>query len=905
MRNTLRFLFCFLFVHLAIPASAQIEFLGLQTEYLNNPIGIDSKSPRLTWALSASDQGVYQCGFELELYQGNSSVERTLVETITKKTAAMEWIVTQSLQSASRYFWRLKVTSCKGEVSDWSSVQYFETGLLNPEDWEATWIRSGFDEDYLSSNPLPVFEKTFKISKEVNSSRLYITSLGLYKVLINGQVITDSYFNPGWTSYNKRLQYGVYDVGQYLKEGENIIAITLGDGWYRGVFGQGDKQRNFYGKELELLAQLFIQFEDKSNTLIKTNKSWTVSTGAIVKSDIYNGEQVDLNKKGFKTKVKEGRGIESALIAKSSQAVKVKHELAPFAIFSAPNGDTIIDFGQNLTGRIKLNFPKKPFKVRIEHAEVLDKKGNFYTANLRSAKQLIEFTSDGSVSEYSPEFSFMGFRYARIHNWPFPLEPTHFKAEVLYSDLDQTGSFSCNDSLINKLYENVLWGQRGNFLEVPTDCPQRDERMGWAGDAQVFFNTAAYNMDVSAFFKKWLKDLTADQFSDGRVPHVIPHIMARPYGGAAGWADAAVLIPWRHYWMYGDIRILEDQYPSMKAWVNYVDSVAGEDGLWNTGNHFGDWNFYSLEEDWYGKSAITDKHLIAQAYFAHSAHLLCDIAELLDKSNDRTHYKQVAARAKKAFNYEYVSPGGRVGSGTQTAYVLALDFDLLADSLRAQAAQRLVANIRTYKNHLTTGFLGTPQICPVLTRFGYSDVAYELLHQETYPSWLYTVKNGATTMWERWGGIDKNGDFEDIRMNSFNHYAYGAIGEWMYSSIGGIKAIEPGFKTVLIEPVPGGEIDRAKVKYQSRFGEIISDWEIVDENFELKVKIPVNTDGIIKLPIDPEDIILVNGKEFDSKEEYHSEQEVNKAVLKLPPGEWFISCKASRFNLVRSENGLD
>jgi len=544
----------------------------------------------------------------------------------------------------------------------------------------------------------------------------------------------------------------------------------------------------------------------------------------------------------------------NTLIATINEPVKQHETFKPVRIFKTPKGEQVIDFGQNLVGWVKFRVRGKAGdKIVLSHAEVLDKPGNFYTENLRSAISQDTYILSGDGEEtFEPHFTWQGFRFVKVQGYPGDLKPEDFTAVTLYSDMRQTGSFSCSNSMINQLQHNILWGQKGNFLDVPTDCPQRDERLGWTGDAQVFSRTASYNMNVNNFFAKWMKDVAADQYSSGSVPFVIPDVIKRPGsepGGSTGWSDVALIIPWNMYLAYGDKQILQNQYNSMKAWVDYMQHQSKND-LWNTGNHFGDWLFYSRNDDTDGSSAITSKYLIAQCFYAYSTSLLIKTAEVLGKEEDVKYYSDLLAKIKKAFLDEYVTPNGLISSDTQTAYVLALQFDMLPENLRQQAADRLVSNIRRYGNHLTTGFLGTPYLCHVLSRFGYTDVAYTLLLQDTYPSWLYPVKMGATTIWERWDGVRPDGSFEDASMNSFNHYAYGAIGDWMYRVVSGIdtKTDTPGYKHITIKPHPGGGFTYANADYETNYGKVSSHWKIDSLGFHLDVEVPANTTATVYLP---------------------------------------------------------
>jgi alpha-L-rhamnosidase len=493
--------------------------------------------------------------------------------------------------------------------------------------------------------------------------------------------------------------------------------------------------------------------------------------------------------------------------------------------------------------------------VTLRHAEVLDKDGNFYTANLRAARATVRYTLKGGGREtFEPHFTFHGFRYVAVDGYPGTLAPESLTGIVIHSDMEPTGALETSNTLVNQLQHNIVWGQKGNFLDVPTDCPQRDERLGWTGDAQVFSPTAAFNMDVASFFTKWLGDVAADQYETGSVPFVIPDVLGtpgKPAGGAAGWADAAVIIPWNVYLAYGDTRVLEAQYASMARWVDYEKTRAGDDYVWDGDFHFGDWLAYAAPpgEARAYPGATTGTDLIATAYFAHSADLLGRIARVLGKSDEAARYSQLLDHVKDAFVREYVTRTGRVGENTQTAYTLALQFDLLPEDLRAPAARRLAEDVRRRK-HLTTGFLGTPYLCHVLSRYGYLDEAYLLLDREEYPSWLYPVKQGATTIWERWDGLKPDGTFQDVGMNSFNHYAYGAIGDWMYRVMAGIDLDEkaPGYKHVVIHPRPGGGFTSVKAHHDTMYGRVASGWTLADGRFELAVEVPANTRATVTLP---------------------------------------------------------
>jgi alpha-L-rhamnosidase len=523
--------------------------------------------------------------------------------------------------------------------------------------------------------------------------------------------------------------------------------------------------------------------------------------------------------------------------------------------------------GQNMVGWIRLNVSgPRGTVVTLRHAEVLDKYGEFYTENLRSAKCQITYTLAGTGQEtYEPRFTFMGFRYVELNGFPGEVTADNLTGVVVHSDMPLTGSYESSNPLINQLQHNIIWGQQGNFVDVPTDCPQRDERLGWTGDAQAFSRTAAFNYDVSPFFTKWLKDLAADQKPGGEVPDVIPDILNRQdattAAPSAGWGDVAVIVPWTMYTVYNDKRLLETQYPSMKAWVEYIRKKAGDSYIWKGGSKYGDWLFYHPPVNNHSEpDGFTEHDFIATAFYAYSASLLAKSARELGKTEDEKEYNDLFNKIKKVFINEYVTPAGRVGTNSQTSYVLALMFDLLPDNLKQNAAEFLVSNIRSRRNHLSTGFLGTVFICHVLTRYGYPEVAYDLLLQDTYPSWLYPVKMGATTIWERWDGEKPDSTFQDSGMNSFNHYAYGAIGDWMYRVSAGIETLSPGYKHLLIQPHSTDKMKYSKATFESPYGTVESGWEKSEGETVVTVKIPSNTIATINLPSTTATRVTVNGR---------------------------------------------
>ncbi|HET9825406.1 MAG TPA: family 78 glycoside hydrolase catalytic domain, partial [Chitinophagaceae bacterium] len=720
-------------------AIAQLGVDNLLCENLSNPIGVGVSQPRFTWQLISNKRGVLQAAYEIRMSESVSSLSNVRAQLWSTGKVNSDSSVHVAykgfhLRSGTKYFWQVRVWDNLGESSAWSNPATFQTALILVSDWRANWIVPGYVEDSIS-RPTPLFRKEFKASKKIRTAAAYITAHGMYVGYINGRRIGYFYLTPGWTSYNTRLQYQTYDVTNFLNEGSNVIAMALGSGWYRGHLAwNGNK--DVWGKDIALLFQLDIVYADGSTQSIVSNNSWKTTTGSITYAEIYNGEIIDARKQrtGWRTPGYDDRnwsGVvvkdfdKSNLVATQNEPVKKHETFSPVKIITTPKGEKVIDFGQNLVGWVMLKAKGNAGDtITISHAEVLDKEGNFYIENLRAAKAQAKYILRGEGEEFfEPHFTFFGFRYIKIEGYPGEIKPENFTAVALYSDMKPTGTFTCSSALINQLQHNIQWGQKGNFLDVPTDCPQRDERLGWTGDAQVFSRTASFNMNVNNFFAKWLKDVAADQDKNGSVPFVIPNVLGRGAGGSTGWADVCTIIPWNMYLAYGDKKILEQQYSSMKAWVDYMTSKSKND-LWNTGFHFGDWLFYRPFDDNDGRSAVTDKYLIAQCFYAYSTQLLIKAAKVLGKMDDAATYSTLLGKIKNAFLKEYLTPNGRLVSSTQTAYVLALNFDMLPESQRAAAAERLADNVKSYGNHLTTGFLGTPYLCHVLTRFGYADVAY-------------------------------------------------------------------------------------------------------------------------------------------------------------------------------------
>jgi alpha-L-rhamnosidase len=847
-----------------------VETTKLRVEYQTDPVGIDVINPRFSWEIKANIRNLAQTAYEIRVAENPEKLANgvdclwTSGKVVSERSNQIVYNG-PAPESRQRYYWTVRIWDNQNHITDWAPVAFWEMGLLGVKDWKASWIEPPITPDAKAEEPCPLLRKSFRLRRDVKSARLYITAHGLYQVEINGIKPDDRLFTPGWTSYHHDLQYQTYDVTRLLNNGDNAIGVVLGNGWYRGDLAWSH-QRNLYGNQLGLLAQLEVVYTNGTRARIVSDKTWMFHFGPILMSEIYHGERYDarleipgwsspgFDETGWK-EVKEKDDDLDNLVAQTGPPVRRMAELTPVRIFTAPNGDTIVDMGQNMVGwvQLKVSGPAGR-KVTLRHAEVLDKEGNMYYANLRAAKQTVEYTlKGGDVEVYEPHFTFQGFRYVKVSGYPGMPGIDDLTGMVIHSDMEPAGEFACSDQMVNQLQHNIQWGLMGNFLDVPTDCPQRDERLGWTGDAQVFCPTACYNRDAATFYTKWLRDLAFDQFPDGRVPHVIPDVMHS--GSSAGWADASVVVPWTLYRQYGDTRILEKQYHSMKAWVDYMRNRSGKELLWNNGNHYGDWlAFATTDSDYPG--ATTDKDLIATAYFAWSTHLLSQAAAILGKEEDASFYSDLYNRIRTAFQKEFVTPNGRLSSNTQTAYVLALHFNLVPQAQRDSVAARFAADVRHFR-HITAGFIGSPLVNPVLSDFGYDSLAYMLLMRKDYPGYLYPITKGATTIWERWDGIKPDGSFQDPGMNSFNHYAYGAIGNWMYSRVAGIRedSVIPAYKKIIIHPIPGGDLTWARAEHESIYGTIRSEWKTDRFTMTMKVTVPPNTTAEIWIPTrDPEKI---------------------------------------------------
>ncbi|WP_404195768.1 family 78 glycoside hydrolase catalytic domain [Streptomyces tauricus] len=720
------------------------------------------------------------------------------------------------------------------------------------------------------ARPAVLLRDEFTARAAVRSARLLVTALGVYELELNGCVVGDHVLAPGWTSYRHRHRYQTFDVTALVQEGRNAWGAHLADGWYRGLLGFNGGTRDIYGERTGLLAELRVEYIDGAADTFTTGDGWRWSSGPVLSCGLYEGEVYDARRE--RTRFSEAGFDDSAwqpvevlefdtavLFPAASPPVRRTEYVSPVAVTTSPTGRTVLDFGQNLVGRLRIRVRGEAGRtVTLRHAEVLQD-GDLCTRPLRHATATDRYTlrGDPAGEEWEPRFTFHGFRYADVEGWPGDLDPADVTAVVVHSDLRRTGWFSCSDSSLNRLHENVVWGMRGNFVDVPTDCPQRDERLGWTGDVQVFAPTAGFLYDVRDFLRSWLRDLAADQSADEQgippvfspdIPVIIPVPVPPGNPPMAGWCDAAVIVPWVLYERYGDTEVLRAQYPSMRAWVDAVDRIAGPGRVWGEGFQFGDWLDPSAPADDPGR-AMTSSSLVATAYYAHSARLLADTAEVLDDRADAARYRALSDAVRDAFRARFHTGGGHLTEETQTANALVLRFRLLEDDAERAAAGRRLAELVAEGGHrIGTGFLGTPLVCDALTDTGHVDTAYELLAQRECPSWLYQVDMDATTVWERWDSMLPDGDINPGEMTSFNHYALGAVADWMHRTVAGLAPAGPGYRRLLVRPRPGGGLTWARAEHDSPYGRIETGWQITGGKLLVDLLVPPDVTALVNLP---------------------------------------------------------
>ncbi|WP_231563005.1 family 78 glycoside hydrolase catalytic domain [Microbacterium mangrovi] len=815
-------------------------------EHHRDSLGIGEAAPRLSWIIEDAPAGWAQASYELESAAGET------VRVDSTESVLVPWPFA-ALTSRGRTSVRVRVTGEDQTSSEWSDWAPVEAGLLDSGDWVAQRITP------VSGAAALVRRTTDLPPGPIRRARLYATAHGLHQFEIDGQRVGDDELAPGWTAYESRLRYQTYDVTAMIHGGATTIGAWLADGWWRGYLGW-DGRRELYGAELGLFAQLEVEYEDGERVVIATDADWQSTAGPIVSADLYNGEHFDarLLDPSWSSPAGEEDGWVPVtvadfdtvrLVAPDGPPVRVTQTLPVVDVIASPSGRTILDFGQNLVGRLRITVTGQAGDtVVLRHAEVLQG-GELATEPLRGAKATDTYVLRGDgVEEWAPRFTFHGFRYAEVTGWPGDLDPAAIVAEVLHSDMERTGWFTASDPKLDRLHQNIVWGMRGNFVDVPTDCPQRDERLGWTGDLQVFAPTAEYLFDTAGFLTSWLKDLAAEQGRYGGTPMVVPAITTGYSGPMAGWADAATVVPWTMYRATGDLGVLAQQFDSMLAWIAEVEAAAGADRIWSAGFQFGDWLDPSAPAG-RPEAAATYPEIVATAYFARSARIVADAARLL-RHPEAGRLGALADEVATAFRREYVSESGRLLSDSATAYALALQFDLAGDAAaRTRAADRLAEIVRSNGFKIATGFIGTPLICDALSANGHLDTAYRLLFQTEAPSWLYTVEQGATTIWERWDSLLPDGTVNPSGMTSFNHYAFGAVGDWLHRVVAGLAPAAPGYRQLRVAPQPPRRgLTSASARLRTPYGTAESAWVLDGGALQLTVRVPVGVTAEVVLP---------------------------------------------------------
>ncbi|MCW2163298.1 alpha-L-rhamnosidase [Microbacterium hydrothermale] len=834
-----------------------IELSPVTFEHLPQALGIGVAAPRLSWKTSAP-AGWRQVGYEVTL-SADGRVETTALVADTD-SVLIPWPFSP-LKSRERAEISVRVHGEDGSASDWSTPAPVEAGLLLESDWIASVVGPDWPEDAESLRRPPRVRRAFDLTGPIARARLYASAHGLYEVEINGIRVGDDALSPGWTVYGERLRYYTYDVTEHLVFGRNTVGSWLADGWYRGRLGFHGGYPNLYGSDIGLIAQLEVEYVDGRRCVIATDDTWEVAASPIVTTGLYEGERYDarLHQDDWASAAdpswRPARALpvdHATLIAPEGAPVRCTEELAPVSVVRGASGAWILDFGQNISGRLRLRVDAEAGReITLRHAEILQE-GELYTRTLRGAAATDVLITDGSCLEWEPRFTIHGFRYAEIDGWSGELEPDAVVARVYHTDMERTGWFESSDPLLNRLHENVRWSMRDNFVDIPTDCPQRDERLGWTGDLQVFAPAASYLYDCAGMLRSWLRDVAAEQLPDGTVPWYVPVIPGgdewTPIRPGAAWGDVAVLTPWTLYRQFGDAQILREQYDSARRWVDLVSRLAGPDRLWNTGFQLGDWlDPAAPPHD--PADATTDRYLVATAYFAWSSRHLAKMAETLGNDTDALTYGQLAAEVKDAFRRAYVTTSGLLTSDAQTAYALAIEFDL-ADGEEEVAAwgRRLADLVRQGGNRIATGFAGTPLITDALTHSGHVDVAYDLLFERECPSWMYTVLSGGTTTWERWDSLLPDGTVNPGGMTSFNHFALGAVADWIHRTVGGLAPIDPGYRRIAFRPRPGGGLTFARAAHETPYGRASIDWEIDEGELRVQVVVPTGTTAVVDLP---------------------------------------------------------
>jgi len=895
----------FFFGGCGVPGYKDVTVKDLRCEYRVNPLGIDVVKPRLSWVLESSRRGQKQNAYRVLAASSKENLKKNKGDLLdTGKVQSDQSIHVEysgkPLKSRMRCYWKVKVWDKDGKDSAWSQPARWSMGLLSPSDWQAQWIglppdpnnAKLADEAHKSKMPAPLpspfLRKSFRVDDQVRRATVYVTALGLYELHINGKRVGDHILAPEITVHAKRVQYQTYDVTDQIVAGANVIGAILGRGWYAGRFWQTlpPSQRPF-GGQLGLILRLDIELADGRTQTVVTDQSWRFrDDGPIRYNSLYDGEMYDARRKmpGWDTSVFDDSDWQTPhildiadvnLVWQRNEPIRVVKELTPIRLTEPKNGVYIFDMGQNMVGWCRATVEgKRGDLVTLRHGEQLNPDGTLYTANLRSAKQTDRFILRGEGREtFEPHFTYHGFRYVEVTGLSKRPKLNDLIGRVFYSASPDAGKFECSNELVNRLMNNIVWTQRGNMHGLPTDCPQRDERAGWLGDIQAFSQTAIFNMDMASFFNKWLLDVRDSQTADGRYPSFAPYPAREPKSrrfGVPAWADAGTIVPWLVYLNYTDRRLLEEHFESARRWVDYVRQ-HNPNMLWEKerGADYNDWlNGDKLNLDgWPQKGGEVPKPVFATAFFAHSTEIVAKMAAALGRKEDAKRYGELFEGIKAAFNKAFVKPDGRIEGDPQAGYALALRFALLPDKLRPKAVQHLLEGIERYNGHLSTGIQTTHRLMLELTRNGCHDQACHIINLRTVPSWGYTIEMGATTIWERWDGFVKGrgtkpeDQLQSPGMNSFNHWAFGSVGEWVWRNIAGINPDEryPGYKHFIIRPRPGPGFTWAKGEYKSIHGKIATHW-VLGEVFKMDMTIPANTTATVYIPAKSLDSITESGR---------------------------------------------
>jgi alpha-L-rhamnosidase len=891
-----------IFFPLLAAASLQAADLvptNLRVEYLENPLAVSTTTPRFSWQLQAVDaeaKNLSQTAYEIQVASSEDDLEKANLWASGKTPSDQTNQITYSgdtLDSRDAAVWRVRSWDQNDKPSAWSEPASFTIGLLKPEDWKADWIASaenpvheteenvqnfkGTPKGVLKLTPAKHFRKEFAAAKKPVQALLHATSLGVHTVELNGEPVGDWFLAPGWTSYHNRLHYLTYDVTSSIAQGDNVLGATLADGWYAGyvAYGllvevsgleDGVDGRWYYGKTPALKLQLEIQYDDGSSEIVATDESWKTSFGPWKEADILMGESYDAreeqdgwNQTGFDDSkwaaAVKHEGHQGKLEPHPGVPVRVIEEIKPVSVREHQPGVFIFDLGQNISGIARLKAKGKAGdKVRLRFAEMLHSDGRLSTENLRCARSIDTYTLKGDPEgeTWSPSFTYHGFQFVEVTGYPGTPTVDDITGLVIHSDTPMVGTFECSDPMLNRLHKNIHWTQRANFFEMPTDCPQRDERMGWTGDAQIYVKAATYNADIASFYVKWLRDLNDDQWDFGPYPNFAPSPFIREgMHFAAAWGDAGIICPWTIWQVYGDTEVIAEHWDKME---HFMDFRAKRDpkmmGTTEGDSAFGDW--LALYEP---KTPI---EFIDLAYHAYTADLMAEMATALGKSERATHYEQQSEALTASWQELHLNEDGTLKQPNQSTYAMALFFKLIPDDLKQQSADQLAQLIRDNGNKMTTGFLGTRPLLPVLSAHGHHELAGILMQQKEYPSWGYEVENGATTIWERWNSFVKGKGVHNPSMNSFSHYAFGAVTEWMFGELGGIDLLSPGYDVLRIAPRPTGSLTHCKVATSNRHGDVTSEWKIDGTQFTSKISIPINSTAVVTLPL--------QGKDGESKQ---------------------------------------